>query len=101
MTTATTSREPQRISSLAARLDTILTDRGIDATAAPAEAPSERVTALELAEARIPPRYRDALAGHEQVAAWVDEVALAARPGPRACLQRLLIGHHMTHGAAT
>lgn len=40
MTTATTSREPQRISSLAARLDTILADRGIDATAAPAEAPS-------------------------------------------------------------
>ncbi|MGI5041430.1 hypothetical protein ACM9HB_33855, partial [Streptomyces sp. JAC128] len=49
--------------------------RASAAPAAPAEAPSERVTALELAAARIPPRYRDALAGHEQVAAWVDEVA--------------------------
>ncbi|MET9655607.1 ATP-binding protein [Streptomyces sp. NPDC006510] len=82
MTTAATSNEPQRISSLAARLGTILADRGIDATAAPAEAPSERVTALKLAEARIPPRYRHALACHQQVAAWADEVALAARPGP-------------------
>lgn len=69
------------MNTLAARLGTILAERGIDPTTSPAEAPSERVTALDLAAARIPPRYRHALAGHQQVAAW-DEVALAARPGP-------------------
>lgn len=82
MTTATTSREPQRLNTIASRLDSILEGRGIALTTAPIEAPSEQVTALELSEARIPPRYRHALATHQQVGAWVDEVADAARPGP-------------------
>ncbi|MEU4124892.1 MULTISPECIES: ATP-binding protein [Streptomyces] len=47
----------------------------------PAPAP-QPVTSLELADARIPPRYRQSLADHPQVAAWVDEVARAGRPGP-------------------
>ncbi|WP_079432026.1 MULTISPECIES: ATP-binding protein [Streptomyces] len=42
----------------------------------------EPVSALELADARIPPRYRHALADHPQVTAWVDEIARAGRPGP-------------------
>ncbi|MEU3724344.1 ATP-binding protein [Streptomyces sp. NPDC031705] len=46
------------------------------------EPPPEPVSALELADARIPPRYRHALADHPQVTAWVDEIACAGRPGP-------------------
>ncbi|GAA1357651.1 ATP-binding protein [Streptomyces beijiangensis] len=82
MTTATTSREPLRLNTVASRLDSILQGRGIDPATAPTEAPAERVTALELAEARIPPRYRHALGGHQKVVGWVEEVATAARPGP-------------------
>ncbi|MEV8307185.1 ATP-binding protein [Streptomyces flavidovirens] len=94
--TTTAVREPQRVSGLVARLDAILADRGIDAAALPAEAPSQPVTALELAAARIPPRYRGALASHTGVSDWVDEVIRAARPGPSgmrgiACGPSLLI----------
>ncbi|MYW49197.1 ATP-binding protein, partial [Streptomyces sp. SID161] len=42
----------------------------------------EPVSALELADARIPPRYRHARADHPQVTAWVDEIVCAGRPGP-------------------
>nr|WP_237405349.1 ATP-binding protein [Streptomyces sp. SN-593] len=57
------------------RCAAILAARGIDPDAAP-------VTALELADARIPPRYRHALADHPRVDAWVAEIARAGRPGP-------------------
>ncbi|KJY17968.1 ATP-binding protein [Streptomyces sp. NRRL S-104] len=63
----------------------ILLRRGMDPSVMdsnePAPAP-QPVTSLELADARIPPRYRQSLADHPQVAAWVDEVARAGRPGP-------------------
>ncbi|MFF4605862.1 ATP-binding protein [Streptomyces sp. NPDC001339] len=82
-TTATATRDPQRVGALANRLNAILTDRGIDPTVAPAEPPAEPVTAaLELADARIPVRYRNALADHPQVATWVEEITRAGRPGP-------------------
>ncbi|MDH6111375.1 ATP-binding protein [Kitasatospora sp. GAS1066B] len=44
--------------------------------------PQDRLLALELAAARIPALYQDALADHPQVVAWVDEVKRAARRGP-------------------
>ncbi|MFG2224505.1 ATP-binding protein [Streptomyces sp. NPDC048644] len=80
-TTTTTTREPQRVGALA-RLDAILTDRGIDPTAPLPEPPAEPVTALELADARIPVRYRNALAEHPHVTAWVEEITRTGRPGP-------------------
>lgn len=68
---------------LADRLNTILANRGIDATAAASQEPApETVTALELADARIPARYRRALADHPQITAWADQIARAGRPGP-------------------
>lgn len=40
------------------------------------------MTALELADARIPARYRRALADHPQITAWADQTSGAGRPGP-------------------
>lgn len=40
------------------------------------------MTALELADARIPARYRRALADHPQITAWADQISGAGRPGP-------------------
>ncbi|WP_037887188.1 ATP-binding protein [Streptomyces viridochromogenes] len=81
--TATLTREPRRVGPLADRLNTILASRGIDPTSAAAEEPvPEPVTALELADARIPARYRRALAGHPQITAWADQIASVGRPGP-------------------
>ncbi|MDG4856720.1 ATP-binding protein [Streptomyces sp. T-3] len=61
----------------------ILTRRGIHPNAAIASEPEPvAVTALELAAARIPARYREALAEHPGITAWVDAVARAGRPGP-------------------
>jgi DNA replication protein DnaC len=65
-----------------ARLGAILTARGIDPEAVAAAPPNEPVTALETAAARIPARYRNALADHPQVTAWVDEITRTGRPGP-------------------
>ncbi|MFG3117864.1 ATP-binding protein [Streptomyces sp. NPDC048197] len=80
---ATATREPQRAGALATRLHTILADRGIDPHATTAgEPPAEPVTALELADARIPARYRRALADHPQVTDWADEIARTGRKGP-------------------
>ncbi|MGV4930006.1 ATP-binding protein [Streptomyces sp. BHT-5-2] len=79
---ATATREPHRVGLLADRLGAILTDRGIDPTTVPAEPPAEPVTALELADARIPVRYRNALADHSQVTAWVEEITRTGRKGP-------------------
>ncbi|MGW0602715.1 ATP-binding protein [Streptomyces sp. NPDC002640] len=81
--TATLSREPRRVGPLAERLNGILADRGIDPTTAAAdESPAERITALELADARIPARYRRALADRPETTAWADQIACAGRPGP-------------------
>ncbi|MEV7868779.1 ATP-binding protein [Streptomyces sp. NPDC088124] len=44
--------------------------------------PDEPVTALELADTRMPARYRGALADHPQITAWADRIARAGRPGP-------------------
>ncbi|MCZ4103049.1 ATP-binding protein [Streptomyces sp. H39-C1] len=64
----------------------LLATRGLDPDRLEAEgsnADSDRQPAvLELAERRIPPRYRQATADHPEVATWVRHVTLAARPGP-------------------
>ncbi|MER6167112.1 ATP-binding protein [Streptomyces violaceorubidus] len=80
--TATLTRAPQRVGPLADRLNTILANRGIDPAAATQEPAPETVTALELADARIPARYRHALADHPQITTWADQIARAGRPGP-------------------
>ncbi|MCX5460397.1 ATP-binding protein [Streptomyces sp. FT1] len=80
--TATLARAPQRVGPLANRLNTILANRGIDPAAAAQEPAPETVTALELADARIPARYRRALADHPEIATWADQIARAGRPGP-------------------
>lgn len=73
--------DPQPLGGTLAR---VLRRRGIDPTALPEEfhEPQERLQALEAAAARIPVRYRDAVACHPEVIAWVDHVRRAARPGP-------------------
>ncbi|MCM1968004.1 ATP-binding protein [Streptomyces sp. G1] len=73
--------DAQPVGGIAARLARILTSRGLD-TAAPPDEVAEPLPALQLAEARIPARYRDAVADHPAVAAWVREVAAAGTPGP-------------------
>ncbi|MEU3710736.1 ATP-binding protein [Streptomyces catenulae] len=81
--TATLTDAPNRRGPIPRRLDAILAARGIDPAAVGAqEPPSEPVTALELADARIPARYRTALGDHPQVTAWADAIAAAGRPGP-------------------
>ncbi|MFJ6568790.1 ATP-binding protein [Streptomyces sp. NPDC091292] len=80
--TATLTREPHRVGPLTDRLNGILTNRGIDPAAAAEEQEREPVTALELADARIPARYRRALADHSQITAWADQIAGTGRPGP-------------------
>ncbi|MFB6977409.1 ATP-binding protein [Streptomyces scopuliridis] len=80
--TDTLTRAPQRVGLLADRLNGILTNRGIDPSTVAEEPSAEPVTALELADARIPARYRRAMAHHPQVTAWADQVAHAGRPGP-------------------
>jgi DNA replication protein DnaC len=80
VTTAT--REPRTAGGVVDRLAAILTARGIDPHPDfPAPGP-EPVTALELADARIPPRYRLALADHPRITAWVTAITAAGRPGP-------------------
>jgi DNA replication protein DnaC len=82
VTTAT--REPSTVGGAVNRLAAILTARGIDPHAhVPAPEP-EPTTALELADARIPPRYRRAVADHPRVTCWVTAITAAGRPGPGA-----------------
>lgn len=73
--------DAQPIGGIAHRLANILTSRGIDPTAAPANA-AESIPALQAAQARIPARYQAALADHPAITDWVREVAEAGRPGP-------------------
>ncbi|MEE1810802.1 ATP-binding protein [Streptomyces sp. BE133] len=80
--TAALTRDPHQFGRIADRLGAILTQRGLGPAATTHEPPPEPVTALELADARIPARYRCALTDHPHVTAWVDEIARAGRPGP-------------------
>ncbi|ULR56106.1 ATP-binding protein [Streptomyces deccanensis] len=80
--TATLTREPHQVGPLADRLNGILASRGIDPRVAGEEPSAEPVTALELADARIPARYRRAMADHSQITDWADQVARVGRPGP-------------------
>ncbi|GAB3113385.1 hypothetical protein GCM10027160_17210 [Streptomyces calidiresistens] len=71
----------QPVGKLARRVARILAARGIDPTIPPTEAAEPR-PALVAAEARIPARYRGAVAGHPTVTAWVRDIAAGGRPGP-------------------
>jgi DNA replication protein DnaC len=79
VTTAT--REPRTAAGAVSRITAILAARGIDPCAEVAREP-ETVTALQLADARVPPRYRHALADHPRVTAWTGEIARTGRRGP-------------------
>ncbi|MDQ8708241.1 ATP-binding protein [Streptomyces sp. LHD-70] len=69
------------VGGIARRLANILHTKGIDPVAVPSER-HEPAPALQAADSRIPARYRDALADHPAVTAWVRAVAQAGRPGP-------------------
>ncbi|MGW2087564.1 ATP-binding protein [Streptomyces sp. NPDC001880] len=73
--------DAQPIGGIASRLANILTSRGIDPAATPADA-AEPIPALQAAQARIPARYQAALADHPAITDWVHEIAQAGRPGP-------------------
>ncbi|MGW7523011.1 ATP-binding protein [Streptomyces sp. NPDC054783] len=73
--------EAQPVGGIARRLAHILTTRGIDPNTKLTD-PVEPIPALHAAQARIPARYRAAVADHPAVAAWVREVAEGGRPGP-------------------
>ncbi|MFH8515738.1 ATP-binding protein [Streptomyces gelaticus] len=73
--------DAQPVGGIARRLAHILTSRGIDPNSKLTD-PVEPVPALQAAQARIPARYRAAVADHPAVAAWVREVAERGRPGP-------------------
>ncbi|MEW5530575.1 ATP-binding protein [Streptomyces virginiae] len=73
--------DAQRVGGLARRLTGILITRGQNPDAAPAVV-EEPLAALQAAEARIPARYRNAVADHPAISAWVRDIAQAGRPGP-------------------
>lgn len=73
--------EPQPASGAVLRLERMLAAKGIDPDR-PLPDTDQPSTALELADRRIPPRYRLAEADHLEVATWVQQVTLACRPGP-------------------
>ncbi|MFF8868191.1 ATP-binding protein [Streptomyces sp. NPDC015139] len=73
--------DAQPVGGIARRLAHILTTRGIDPNTKLTD-PVEPTPALQAAQARIPARYRGAVADHPAVAAWVREVAEGGRPGP-------------------
>ena len=70
------TREPQTLAGagILDRVARILATRGIDPAAAVAREP-EVYAPLDALVARIPPRYRDAVADHPQVLEWAREVA--------------------------
>ena len=80
MTTAT--HEPGTAGGAVNRLAAILTARGITPATQTTATEPEPVTAVQLADARIPPRYRGALADHHRVTTWADEITRTARRGP-------------------
>lgn len=74
-------RDPQSASGAVLRLEQMLAAKGI-APDRPLPDTDQPSTALELADRRIPPRYRLAEADHPEVTTWVQQVTLASRPGP-------------------
>ena len=77
------SRDPEQAGiAMRQRVERLLAARGLTPEHVLDEEPEQQADALELAEGRIPPRYRDAQADHPEVAIWVKQVTLAARPGP-------------------
>ncbi|MEU3602658.1 ATP-binding protein [Streptomyces sp. NPDC006798] len=74
------SKDPQPAigERLRARLEARLAERGIDASAPLPPTVPEPVPALEAAQRRIPYDYREALASHPEVAAWVRTISEAA-----------------------
>ncbi|MEY9848343.1 DNA replication protein DnaC [Streptacidiphilus sp. BW17] len=79
-----TGRDPQLASSaLQLRMDRILAERGIDLALRQEQAePAETVSALDLAQARIPLRFQHAEAEHPDVRTWVRRVTGSCRQGP-------------------
>ncbi|MCD2468630.1 ATP-binding protein [Streptomyces sp. MBT42] len=73
--------DAQPVGGIARRLAHLLTSRGIDPNAKLTD-PVEPLPALQAAHARIPARYRAAVADHPAIVAWVREVAEGGRPGP-------------------
>ncbi|MFM9371879.1 ATP-binding protein [Streptomyces sp. Da 82-17] len=73
--------DAQPLGGIARRLANILHAKGIDPVDVPTDQ-LEPVPALQAADGRIPARYREALADHPAVTAWVRDVAQAGRPGP-------------------
>ncbi|WP_327354491.1 ATP-binding protein [Streptomyces sp. NBC_01304] len=76
------SREPQPVHAAVLKLNAMLAKRGIDPNAPLPEDPPEHLAALELAEARIPDLYKNAVADHPTVQAWIQEIARLGRTGP-------------------
>ncbi|MFI0942800.1 ATP-binding protein [Streptomyces sp. NPDC021020] len=80
----TRTREPQTLAGAGTldRLARILAARGIDPQVAAAVDDARTTARLSAAPAGIPPRYREAVADHPQVLAWVRDVAdQAVAPG--------------------
>lgn len=73
--------EAQPVGALTRRLARILAAKGIDPDA-PVSEEEDPHPALAAAQARIPARYRGAIADHPAVAAWVRDITAAGRPGP-------------------
>ncbi|GAA1890743.1 ATP-binding protein [Streptantibioticus ferralitis] len=73
------TRDPQPLGGAVDRVTRILTARNIDpGTASAAGDEPKTYTPLEALSAGLPPRYRDAVADHPTVLAWVQEVARQA-----------------------
>ncbi|MFE5908717.1 ATP-binding protein [Streptomyces wedmorensis] len=82
--------DAQPVGGIARRLTHLLTSRGIDPNVKLTD-PVEPVPALQAAQARIPARYRAAVADHPAIAAWVREVAEGA-PGLSEGRSLLIVG---------
>lgn len=76
------SREPQPVHAAVLKLNAMLAKRGIDPNAPLPEDPPEHLAALELAGDRIPDLYKNAVADHPTVQAWIQEIARLGRTGP-------------------
>lgn len=74
-------RDLQPVANAVLRVQRLIAQRGIDPDAS-LDDTDEPSTALELADLRVPPRYRLAVADHPDIATWVQQVTLASRPGP-------------------
>lgn len=73
--------DAQPVGNLTRRLARILAAKGIDPHT-PVTEMTEPHPALEAAQARIPARYRDAVADHPAIDAWVRDIAASGQRGP-------------------